>query len=322
MTKFIARRLISMLPVLFVISIVTFTLMKLTPGGPWDKGEGRREMSQATRELLDRKYNLDKPDWEQYVLYMWGAIRGDLGPSLQYKDRSVTELLFDAGPTHGFWESRFGRSATLGLLAMALAVVMGLPIGVIAAIRQNTWVDYVSLFVATVGSSIPSFVMGMFFILLFSVVLHWFPTQFSTAQEGDWKPWVMPTIVLSFGLTAFLARLTRATMLETIRQDYVRTARAKGLSERVVILKHALKNSLIPVATVLGPAMAALITGSFFIEYMFSFPGMGRNFVTSVSQRDYSMIMGTTLFYAVLISLANLTVDVVYGWLDPRIKVS
>jgi oligopeptide transport system permease protein len=251
---------------------------------------------------------------------MWGAIRGDLGPSFQYKDRNVSDILFEPPEGKGFWESKFGRSATLGLIAAAIGLALGLPIGILAAVKQNSWIDYLSLFIATLGTSVPSFVMAIFMILLFSYSLHWLPVigDFS----ADWKPWVMPTIVLSFGLVAFLARLTRATMLEQLRQDYVRTARAKGLVERVVIFKHTLKNSLIPVATVMGPAVAGLITGTFFIEYMFSFPGMGRYFVQAISQRDYSMIMGTTLFYALVISLANLTVDVVYGWLDPRIKVS
>ena len=321
MLKFVFRRMMWMIPVLILISLITFALIKLTPGGPWDKGEGRREMSQATRELLDRKYNLDKPDWQQYLLYMGGVIRGDLGPSLQYKDRNVQDILFDPGDGRMPWESKFGRSATLGLIAVIVAVVLGLPIGILAAVKQNSWIDYLSLFLATIGSSVPTFVMAIFFILIFAYSLHWLPVA-STNWETDLRPWIMPAAVLSFGLISFLARLTRATMLETIRQDYVRTARAKGLSEQVVILKHALKNSLIPVATVLGPAVAALITGTFFIEFMFSFPGMGRYFVQSVQQRDYGMIMGTTLFYAFIISLANLSVDIVYGWLDPRIKVS
>jgi oligopeptide transport system permease protein len=320
MSKFLIRRLLYMIPVLLLISLVTFTLMKMTPGGPWDKGEGQRQVSQTQREILNRKFNLDKPEWQQYLLYMWGAIRGDLGPSFQYKDRNVSDILFEPPEGKGFWESKFGRSATLGLIAAAIGLALGLPIGILAAVKQNSWIDYLSLFIATLGTSVPSFVMAIFMILLFSYSLHWLPVigDFS----ADWKPWVMPTIVLSFGLVAFLARLTRATMLEQLRQDYVRTARAKGLVERVVIFKHTLKNSLIPVATVMGPAVAGLITGTFFIEYMFSFPGMGRYFVQAISQRDYSMIMGTTLFYALVISLANLTVDVVYGWLDPRIKVS
>lgn len=320
MSKFIIRRLLYMIPVLFVISLITFSLMKLTPGGPWDKGEGQRQVSETQREILNRKFNLDKPEWQQYLLYMWGAIRGDLGPSFQYKDRNVSEILFDPPEGKPFWTSKFGRSATLGLIAAVIGLGLGLPIGILAAVKQNSWIDYLSLFLATLGTSVPSFVMAIFMILIFSYSLHWLPVigDFS----ADWKPWVMPTIVLSFGLVAFLARLTRATMLEQLKQDYVRTARAKGLVEQAVIFKHTLKNSLIPIATVMGPAVAGLITGTFFIEYMFSFPGMGRYFVQAISQRDYSMILGTTLFYALIISLANLTVDIVYGWLDPRIKVS
>jgi oligopeptide transport system permease protein len=203
------------------------------------------------------------------------------------------------------------------LFAFAIAVAMGIPLGVIAALKQNTWLDYASLLLATLGAALPSFVMAVFALGVFGLWLRWLPIITNWHEP---KAWVLPAFVLSFGMMAFLARLTRAMMLETLGQDYLRTARAKGLRERAVVIRHALRNSLIPVATVLGPAFAGLITGSFFIETMFSFPGMGRFLVQSVNARDYSMIMGTTLLYAVLISLANLGVDVIYSRLDPRIR--
>jgi oligopeptide transport system permease protein len=191
---------------------------------------------------------------------------------------------------------------------------------VAAALRQNTWVDYVSLFFATAGVSLPNLVLGIFMIIIFAGWLNWVPV--APKEWTDPKVWILPAVVLGFGTLAFTTRLTRTSMLEVLRQDYVRTARAKGLAERVVITRHMIKNALIPVVTILGPALAALVTGSFVIETMYSFPGMGRTFVSAIFQRDYSMIMGTTLFFAVLVALANLSVDVVYVFLDPRIRLS
>ncbi len=218
------------------------------------------------------------------------------------------------------WESRIGRTAELGLFAFLFATIFGIPLGVVAALRQNTWLDYASLFSATFFVTIPNFVLSVFLLIIFSVTFGWFPV--ATTDYTDWHSWVLPSLALGVTLAAFLARLTRATMLEVLRQDYIRTARSKGLSERMVVIKHALRNSMIPTTTVLGPALAGLLTGSFFIEYMFSFPGAGRLYIQSVGQRDYSMMMGTTMMYAFLIALANLSVDMVYSWLDPRIKLS
>ncbi|HLH72273.1 MAG TPA: ABC transporter permease, partial [Chloroflexota bacterium] len=202
----------------------------------------------------------------------------------------------------------------------SIACLVGIPLGIISAVKHNTWIDYLALLFATAGVTIPSFVVALFLMVVFGVDLHWFPIV--TANYADWHAWVLPSVTLSLSLLALLARLTRTSMLESLGQDYIRTARAKGLRWRWVVLKHALRNSLIPVTTVLGPGLAGLITGSFIIEYMFSFPGMGQFFVQGVSARDYSMIMGVTLFYAVVISLANLLVDVSYAVLDPRIKVT
>ena len=198
--------------------------------------------------------------------------------------------------------------------------MIGIPLGVISALRQNTLADYLSLFVATAGVSLPNLVLGIFFIIIFASWLGW--VDVAPKNWDNVSVWILPAIVLSFGTLAFTTRLTRSSMLEVIRQDYVRTARSKGLAERVVITRHMIKNALIPVVTILGPALAALVTGSFIIETMYAFPGMGREYVRSIFNRDYSMIMGTTLFFAVLVALANLTVYIVYVFLDPRIRLS
>jgi oligopeptide transport system permease protein len=201
-----------------------------------------------------------------------------------------------------------------------MAVIIGIPVGVLSALKQNSWIDYLSLFLVTVGISIPGFVMAIFLIILFGSILHWIPIV-----PDNWDKfvfWIMPAVVLGFGTLARTARLTRGSMLEVVRMDYIRTARAKGLSERVVIFRHMIVNALIPTVTFLGPALAGLVTGSFIIETMFSFPGMGKEYVTSIRNRDYSMIMGTTLLYSVLVAVANLSVDVIYVFLDPRIRLS
>ncbi len=320
MGAFILRRLMWLVPVLFVISLLTFFLGHLAPGGPFDRDVMARQLPPETIDLLNRKYHLNDPLYTQYLLYMRGALTGDLGPSFQYKGIGVTELIFSPPTGRPVWESRIGRTAELGLFAFVFAIIVGIPLGIIAALRQNTWVDYVSLFGATIGVTIPNFVLAVFLLIIFGVKLHWFPV--ATTNYTDWHSWVLPSFVLGLTLAAFLTRLTRATMLEVMRQDYIRTARSKGLAEKMVVLKHALRNSMIPTATVLGPALAGLVTGSFFVEYMFSFPGAGRMYIQAVNGRDYSMVMGTTLLYAFLVALANLSVDLVYGWLDPRIKLS
>jgi len=207
----------------------------------------------------------------------------------------------------------------LGIYALLFAVIIGLPAGVIAALKQNTWIDYLTLFIVTIGISVPNFVMAIFLIIIFASGLHWVSIVPKTWDEAS--VWVLPAIILGFNTMARTARLTRASMLEVMRQDYVRTARSKGLAERVVIVRHMIKNSLIPVITMLGPSLAFLVTGSFIIETMFGFPGMGRAYVTAIGQRDYSMIMGTTLIFAILIALANMSVDLVYVFLDPRIRL-
>ena len=329
MIAYTIRRLFWLVPVLFFVALITFTLMHAAPGGPWDRDLSARQVDQRTQDVLNQKFGLDKPLFfnfqggnpldSQFFSYIWGAVRGDLGPSYRQRGQNVQDILFKPPEDKPFWYSKFGYSARLGLLAVAFAIVFGLPLGVIAALKRNTIIDYVTLFLSTVGISIPSFVLAIFLIILVASKLK----LIKIVQQSWDSPgaWIVPAVILGFGTFAYVTRLTRSTMLEVMQQDYIRTARAKGLTERAVIIRHMLRNALIPVVTILGPALAGLVTGSFIIEQMFSFPGMGRAFVTSISQRDYSMIMGTVLVYAFLVAAANLSVDLVYGFLDPRIKV-
>ncbi|HET7143374.1 MAG TPA: ABC transporter permease [Anaerolineales bacterium] len=336
MTTYFLRRLLWLIPVLITVSLVTFTIMHNAPGSPWDAtGEGRRALDASTQQKLETFYGLDKPIWRQFIAYTFGdfnnkgkfecgAMCGNLGPSYRQKGLTVQQILFSAfgdniGKSGEFWYSRFGYSLRLGLLALGLAISVGIPIGMIAALRQNTWVDYMGLGATTIGVSIPSFVLGLFLIIIFATWLDWINVIPKTWSEI--KYWILPAVALGFNTCSFTARLTRAAMLEVMRQDFVRTARAKGLAERIVVIGHMLKNALIPVVTILGPALAGLVTGSFIIETIFSFPGMGRAYVLSIAQRDYSMIMGTTLIYALLIAIANLSVDFVYVLIDPRIRL-
>lgn len=303
MQAYVLRRLLWMIPVLIFISFVTFMLMHSVPGGPWDK---EKQLAPAVIENLNRKYGLDKPLWEQYVNFLGNAVRGDLGVSYIYQDRPVTTIIRDALPA----------TAALAGLAVLVAVGIGLPLGILAALRQNSSADYASLFFATIGASVPNFVLGILLIIVFSVGLHWLPTS----GWGTWQKAIMPALALGVYPSAVLARITRASMIEAIRQDYVRTARAKGLVEQIVLTRHILKNGLIPVVTVLGPLSAALISGSFIIETVFGIPGIGKFLIQGIFQRDYGLLMGATLFYAIVIAFANLVVDILYGFIDPRIR--
>jgi len=330
MGKYLIRRLFWLIPVIIVVSGITFILMHSAPGGPWDRDTTARQVDQNTQRILNEYYGLDKPLWRQYVAYVigdfnkqgkfvCGLVCGNLGPSYRMRGLTIQQILFKPPEDKNFLYSRFGYSMRLGVFALLFAVVIGVPAGVIAALKQNTIIDYISLFIVTIGISVPNFVMALFLIILFASTLKW--VNVVPRSWDEFGVWVLPTVILGFGTMARTARLMRGSMLEVMRMDYIRTARSKGLAERVVVLRHMIKNSLIPVVTILGPALAALVTGSFIIETMFGFPGMGRAYVTAIGQRDYSMIMGTTLIYAILIALANLSVDVVYSFLDPRIRL-
>lgn len=330
MAKFLIRRLLWLIPVILIVSTITFFLMHAAPGGPWDRDLSARQVDPATQKVLNEYYGLDKPVWRQYIAYLvgdtnskgefkCGLVCGNLGVSYRLKGMTIQQYLFKPPDGKNILYSKFGYSVRLGVYALLFAVVIGIPVGVIAALKQNTIIDYVSLFIATIGISIPNFVLAIFLIVIFVSMLHLVNIVPKTWDEI--KPWILPTLILGFGTLARTARLTRASMLEVMRQDYIRTARSKGLTERVVISRHMIQNSLIPVVTILGPALAGLVTGSFIIEQIFGFPGMGRAYVIAIGQRDYSMIMGTTLIYAVLVALANLSVDIMYVFLDPRIKL-
>lgn len=305
MFGYILRRLLWMIPVLFFIATITFFLMHRVPGGPFSVEKSRPP---AVEEALRRKYGLDKPLLVQYRTYLWNLLHGDLGISTRQSDRPVRTIIGEG----------IRITAQLGILALILSLTFGLLLGTLAALNRNGPVDYASVFFATVGASLPSFVLAVFLIIIFAVKLHWF----DIVGWGEPRKMVLPVISLSALPAAYLARITRASMLEVMGQDYVRTARSKGLQERAVVLRHVIKNGMIPVLTLIGPIAANLITGSFITESIYSIPGIGRAFVVSVFDRDYGLIMGTTLFYAFVVVLANLLVDIMYAVVDPRIKFS
>ena len=306
MLRYVIRRLLLIIPTMFFVALITFTLAHAAPGSPFDRNPNR-SLPQETIDRLNRYYGVDKSIPEQFVIYVGNLLTGDFGTSFT-RGRPVVDIIGQG----------IGTTAQLGVQALLVALAFSIPLGIISALKQNTPLDYFSLLVATIGTTIPGFVTAIFLIYIFGVTFHVLPF----VGWGSWQHMVMPTFVLALGPGAFLTRITRASMLEAIRQDYVRTARSKGLHERAVIVGHALKNALIPVATIIGPATAGLVTGSFIIESLFNVPGIGRFYVISINQRDYPMIMSTTMLYAFIIMVANLTVDIVYGALDPRIKVS
>lgn len=317
MIRFILNRVIRSIIVVLLISMVTFTFMQLVPGGPFSADAGGRPRPPEVQARLEAKYGLDKPPVQQYLNYMANLLfRFDFGPSLRQVDFTTNQLLFGID----FWEDPFGTpvmiSAQVGFFSFALAVLIGIPMGIVSALFRNKPPDHIAMFISTLGVSIPNFVLGLMLILLFSLTLGWLPVY----GWGTWQQAVMPIITLGTGGMAIIARLTRASMLETLGQDYIRTARAKGLRERLVMVYHALPNSLIPVVTVLGPMLAAWLTGTFFVELVFAIPGIGKFFITAVTNRDYSLIMATILLYSIVLVAANLVVDVIYAFLDPRIR--
>jgi oligopeptide transport system permease protein len=304
MTGYLIRRVLWMIPLLWAIATITFFLMHAVPGGPFDS---EKPAPASVQRALDARYNLDKPIWEQYGLYLWDLLQLDFGLSFR-GDKDVYEVLRDG----------FFVTAQLGVIAFAAAVVVGMTLGIIAALNQNGLMDYLGVLFATIGAALPSFVLGVFLTIIFSVKFGWFDVL--GWEFGNYRKMVLPVVSLSVLPSAYIARVTRASVLEVLGQDYVRTARAKGLTEQVVILRHTVRNALIPILTVLGPLFAILITGSFIIENLYAIPGIGRQFVGSVLARDYAVIMGTTLFYAGIVAFANLAVDLAYAVVDPRIR--
>jgi ABC-type dipeptide/oligopeptide/nickel transport system permease component len=304
---YILRRIFWMIPVLWLVATVTFVLMHLAPGSPWDarSGASGRDLDARLEESFNRQYGLDDPIFVQYLRYLKNAVTFDFGESFVKVNKSVVEVIGDGFP----------YSATIGVLALVIALGIGIPVGILAASRQNTMVDYASLFVTTISYTLPDFVIAIFLLIIFSVQLGWTPVLFS-----DWRSYILPALALGTGSAAYIARLTRSSVLEAARMEHVTTARAKGLPARVVMARHIVRNGMIPVITIIGPALAGLITGTIIIESVFAVPGMGRLFIDAINSRDYPVIMGTTLFYALLITLGNLLVDIMYGFADPRIR--
>lgn len=306
MFRLVLSRFLWAIPVLWLVATVTFFLMHAAPGGPWDaKSGGGRSLDPALAASFERKYGLDEPLWQQYARYLGNAVRFDFGTSFTQEGTDVSEIVLRGFP----------ESATIGVLAFAISLAIGLPIGVLAALKQNTLIDYLSLLIATIGYTLPSFVVAIFFLVIFAVKLEWVPVLFDGGRS-----YILPALVLGISGSAFLARLMRSSTLEVMRQDHVRTARAKGLRARMVTIRHVVRNGLIPVITVLGPTLAGLITGTIIIERVFGIPGMGYLFIDSITRRDYPVIMGTTIFYAFIVVLGNLLVDIAYIVADPRIR--
>jgi ABC-type dipeptide/oligopeptide/nickel transport system permease component len=332
MGRFVVRRLIWMFVVIFFVSIITFTLQHLVPGGPFDR---ERRLPREIIANIEAKYHLNDPLWKQYVDYMadimvprittTDEVPSLLTDSLFYFDIGTTRIrLMNWGPSYAsksrtvndVFREQLPISAQLGVQALLIALAIGIPLGILSALRQNTWLDYLGMSIAIFGVSVPVIVLGPIMIWIFAVTLRWFPpTGWGTVEQM-----VMPSVALGLASSALIARLTRASLLQVVREDYIRTARAKGLGERAVIIGHALKNSMIPVVTILGPLFAGLTTGTFITEQIFGIPGMGKHFITSIGNRDYPVIMGTTLLYAIFLVAANLMVDITYAWLDPRIR--
>jgi oligopeptide transport system permease protein len=305
LATFLLRRVLLMIPTLWAIATLTFFMMRLAPGGPF---MSERDVPAAVRAQLLAKYGLDQPLLTQYGRFLVNAARLDFGPSYRFPARQVKEIIAEAFPV----------SAELGGWALLLSLVVGIPIGVLAARKQNSLTDFASMGLALAGVSIPNFVLGPVLVLTLSLTLFWFPP----ALWRDASSRVLPVLTLSTAYVAYIARLTRAGMLEVLRQDYIRTARAKGLSELSVVGKHALKLGILPVVSYLGPATARVIMGSIVVETIFAIPGLGRHLVNAAFNRDYTLVMGVVLFYAAFLMVLNLLVDIAYTWLDPRVELA
>ena len=303
MWKYFAKRFCMMIVALFFIILLTFLIMHSVPGGPFTSN---KNVSAEVEAALNAKYNLDAPLYEQFFDYLGGVVRGDFGPSYQYRGKSVNDFIRNGFPV----------SAKLGVVTIIFVLLTAIPMGILAAVKNGKWQDMAIMAVATIGVTIPSFVSASVLIYIFSFRLNWLPTY----GVDTWKGYILPVIALGGYSISYIARLMRSSLLEVMGQDYIRTARAKGLSETKVILRHAMRNALIPVVTVLGPTIAGLLTGSFVIEKIFAIPGLGVHFVNSVSQRDYTTIMGVTIFYATFLMAMIFIVDIFYCLIDPRIK--
>ncbi|MBM3872256.1 MAG: ABC transporter permease subunit [Verrucomicrobia bacterium] len=304
MLRFFASRLLQSLLALIIIITATFFMLRFVPGGPFTT---EKAVTPEILRNLEAHYGLDQPLWKQYLDYLGSLARGDFGPSFKYPNRTVNEILADKLPV----------SLELGVLSLLVALLIGLPLGILAAVRRNTWVDYVASSFGMVGISIPTFVVGPLLVLALAIHLGWFNAS------GWYSPIdrMLPCLVLGIAYAAPISRLTRGGMLEVLSQDFIRTARAKGASELRVVMRHSLKGGLLPVVSFLGPAIAGILTGSFVIETIFQIPGIGREFVNSAFNRDYTLVLGTVILYAVLIMALNLAADVVQAWMNPKVRL-
>ncbi len=300
----ICKRLLWTIPILWMVATITFALVRVVPGGPFD---AEKHLPPEIVANIKAKYHLDKPVIEQYILYLNRLAHGDLGVSYKYVNRTVNDIIGDALPV----------SIQLGATALIIAIVIGIPLGTFAAVRRGTAYDLAAMAISTIGISVPSFLVGALLIYIFGITFKILPVALWESPSHM----IMPALTLSFLPTAYIARLTRASVLEVLQKDWVRTARSKGLSLQSTIIKHVLRNSLLPVLTIIGPLTAILITGSFTVEYIYAIPGMGRFFITAVINRDYDLIMATSLIFAVILIACNTVVDMAYTLLDPRIKV-
>ena len=305
MFRFLLRRLMVAVPTLFLVVTAAFFMMRAAPGNPFDSD---RKLPPEVERSIMAKYGMDRPLGEQYVAYVSNVLHGDLGPSLKYKDKSVAELISEGLPT----------SAVIGLSALTLACLVGIGLGIIAALRQNQMIDNVTMAIAVLGVCIPTFVTAPLLVLVFAAKLGWLPT----AGLNGIRSLILPVAVLALPQIAIISRLTRAGMIEVLRSNYIRTARAKGLSEVRIVLRHGLRAAILPLVSYLGPACAGLLTGSLVIEKIFSLPGLGKSFVIGALQRDYTVVMGVVIVYAGLILLLNLLADIAYAMLDPRVRLS
>lgn len=303
MLRYTIKRLAGAVPTLLLIVTISFFMMRMAPGGPFSR---ERQLPAEVEANLIKAYHLDEPLWQQFLRYLGNVLQGDFGPSFKYKDFSVNELIWGGFPT----------SAMLGGTAMLLALLVGVTAGAVAALRQNSMTDHGTMAVAMIGIAIPNFVVAPVLTLVLGLWLGWFPV----GGWGDLVHWVLPIFALALLPIANIARLTRGSMIEVLRSNFVRTARSKGLPERVTITRHALKAAMLPVVSYLGPAIAGIITGSVIIEQIFNIPGIGRYFVQAALNRDYTLVMGVTIFYGALIIFLNLLADLVYGFLDPKIR--
>jgi oligopeptide transport system permease protein len=307
MPRFLLRRLLTAIPTMLVIATLAFMLLHLTPGGPFDS---ERTLVPQIQHAIEARYHLDEPVWRQYLRYLGDLAHGDLGPSFQYRDTSVNQIIAQGLPI----------DLAVGGCAIAFALLVGGAIGLVAAARPGTLSDRVPMTLAMIGISVPGFVIAPLLILVFAMRLHWLPAGDWVA--GSWRHLLLPALALALPYTAFIARIVRASALDVMGSAYIRTARAKGLGAAAVLLRHALRPTLMPLVSFLGPALASVLTGSIVIEQVFGLPGVGRFFISGALNRDYTLVMGLTLLYGALIIICNVAVDLCYAWLDPRVRLA